>query len=95
MSIYNTYIIHVTIKYRWLSDCPTPPVLIPEGNDSTVENVTITTDKALLTLTLELDYEVGGVYLLVMMVTDYLKTPVESGVVTVKVSDLKCVIKQQ
>ena len=58
---------------------------LPEGNDPTVVSWTTATEKNLVTLALDVDYEVDTFYTVVLEVEDYLKSPPATGSVTLKV----------
>lgn len=70
---------------RLFVECPEAAVVVPEGNDSSVEEITVNTETMLVTLTTALDYEVETFYAIILQVIDVNKVPVLTGQVTLKV----------
>ena len=61
---------------------------MPEPNEAATQTFDIHTDKALVTLATELDYEVASSYLLKISVVDINASPQHEGSLTVKVRAL-------
>ena len=67
------------------TECASPAVVLPEGDDSTVEQFWISDETMLAVLDLEVDYEVETSYTMVIEVVDFLRTPSLTGQATLKV----------
>ena len=68
-----------------LLECPTPAVILEEGNDTSIEQFWIGQETMLSILDLELDYEAATEYVIVIEVVDFLRTPELTGQATLKV----------
>lgn len=74
-------------------ECATPSVVIPEGNDTSVQEFTITTETMLVTVSLALDFEAAKEYTLVFEIVDDLKVPPLTGEATLKVGQFLKVVQ--
>ncbi|XP_030849758.1 thrombospondin-1 [Strongylocentrotus purpuratus] len=74
-----------TINGTSFVTCSSIPVQIPEQNETDIQEYDVYTDQALLTIDVEVDYEVAYDYLLIIIVEDNNSSPPRSGELAVQI----------
>lgn len=75
----------------FVTACASAATVIPEPEDTTVYESTINTETLLATLSSEVDYEVATAYPMIIQVVDVVKTPQQTGQLTLKVDFFKAI----